>query len=62
MNEEKVYMKGYKAFKNGLVCDPTGEKPFQFFENTVFEEPEEVHPRGRKDSHGHPARGPARNR
>ena len=40
MNEEKVYMKGYKAFKNGLVCDPTGKKPFQFFENTVFEEPE----------------------
>ena len=40
MDEEKVYMKGYKAFKNGLVCDPTGEKPFQFFENTVFEEPE----------------------
>ena len=38
MSEEKVYMKGYKAFKNGLVCDPTGEKPFQFAENTVFEE------------------------
>lgn len=40
MSEEKVYMKGYKAFKPGLICDPTGKKPFQFAENTVFEEPE----------------------
>ena len=31
-------MKGYKAFKKGLICDPTGKKPFQFAENTVFEE------------------------
>ena len=31
-------MKGYKAFKKGLICDPTGNKPFQFAENTVFEE------------------------
>ena len=31
-------MKGYKAFKKGLTCDPTGNKPFQFAENTVFEE------------------------
>ena len=30
-------MKGYKAFKKGLICDPTGNKPFQFAENTVFE-------------------------
>ena len=37
---EKVYMKGYKAFNPGLICDPTGKKPFQFAENTVFEEPE----------------------
>ena len=31
-------MKGYKAFKKGLICDPTENKPFQFAENTVFEE------------------------
>ena len=31
-------MKGYKAFKKGLICDSTGNKPFQFAENTVFEE------------------------
>ena len=31
-------MKGYKAFKKGLICDPTGNNPFQFAENTVFEE------------------------
>ena len=31
-------MKGYKAFKKGLICDTTGNKPFQFAENTVFEE------------------------
>ena len=31
-------MKGYKAFKKGLICDPTGNKPFQFAENTIFEE------------------------
>lgn len=31
-------MKGYKAFEKGLICDPTGNKPFQFAENTVFEE------------------------
>ena len=31
-------MKGYKAFKKGLICNPTGNKPFQFAENTVFEE------------------------
>lgn len=30
-------MKGYKAFKKGLICDPTGKKPFQYAENTVFE-------------------------
>lgn len=34
--EEKVYMKGYKAFKPGLVCDPDGNR-FQYAENTVFE-------------------------
>ena len=31
-------MKGYKGFKKGLICDPTENKPFQFAENTVFEE------------------------
>ena len=31
-------MKGYKAFKKGLICDLTGNKSFQFAENTVFEE------------------------
>ena len=30
-------MKGYKAFKKGLICDPTGQNPFQYAENTVFE-------------------------
>ena len=35
-------MKGYKAFKKGLICDPTGKKPFQFAENTVFEQDEEA--------------------
>ena len=34
--EEKVYMKGYKAFRPGLVCDPDGNR-FQYAENTVFE-------------------------
>ena len=29
-------MKGYKAFKKGLICDPTGKNPFQYAENTVF--------------------------
>lgn len=29
-------MKGYKAFKPGLVCDPEGNR-FQYAENTVFE-------------------------
>ena len=28
-------MKGYKAFKKGLICDPTGKKPFQYAENTI---------------------------
>lgn len=30
-------MKGYKAFKKGLICDPTGKNPFQYAENTIFE-------------------------
>ena len=30
-------MKGYKAFEKGLICDPTGQNPFQYAENTVFE-------------------------
>lgn len=30
-------MKGYKAFKKGMICDPTGKKPFQFAENTEYE-------------------------
>ena len=34
--EEKVYMKGYKAFKPGMVCDLAGNR-FQYAENTVFE-------------------------
>lgn len=29
-------MKGYKAFEKGLICDPTGQNPFQYAENTVF--------------------------
>ena len=33
-------LKGYKAFKKGLICDPTGNKPFQYAENTVFEQEE----------------------
>ena len=35
-------MKGFKGFKKGLICDPTGKKPFQFAENTVFEQEEEA--------------------
>ena len=35
-------MKGYKAFKKGLICDPTGKNPFQYAENTVFEQDEEA--------------------
>ena len=31
-------MKGYKAFKKGLICDPTDKNPFQYAENTTFEE------------------------
>lgn len=31
-------MKGYKAFKKGMICDPTGKAPKQYAENTVFEE------------------------
>ncbi len=37
-------MKGYKAFKKGLICDPTGNNPFQFAENTVFETDEAANP------------------
>ena len=28
-------MEGYKAFKKGLICDPTGKNPFQYAENTI---------------------------
>ena len=28
-------MKGYKAFKKGLICDPTRKNPFQYAENTI---------------------------
>ena len=35
-------MKGYKAFKKGLICDPTGHNPFQYAENTIFEQEEEA--------------------
>lgn len=35
-------MKGYKAFKKGLICDPTGHNPYQYAENTVFEQKEEA--------------------
>ena len=31
-------MKGYKAFRKGMICDPTGKAPKQYAENTVFEE------------------------
>ena len=34
-------MKGFKAFKKGLICDPTGKNPFQYAENTVFEQTNE---------------------
>ena len=30
--------RGYKGFKKGLICDPTGKNPFQYAENTTFEE------------------------
>ena len=30
--------KGYKGFKKGLICDPTDKDPFQYAENTTFEE------------------------
>lgn len=39
---EKNEMKGYKAFKKGMICDPTGKRPFQYAENTVFEQDEEA--------------------
>ena len=32
-------MKGYKAFRKGMICDPNGSVK-QYAENTVFEEPE----------------------
>ena len=35
-------MNGYKAFKKGLICDPTGHNPYQYAENTVFEQEEEA--------------------
>lgn len=34
-------MKGFKAFKKGLICDPTGKNPLQYAENTVFEQTDE---------------------
>ena len=37
MSEEKVFMKGYKAFKKGLICDPTGKNPCQYEENSIKE-------------------------
>ena len=30
--------KGYKGFKKGLICDPADKNPFQYAENTTFEE------------------------
>ena len=35
-------MKGYKAFKKGMICDPTGHNPYQYAENTVFEQEEDA--------------------
>ena len=35
-------MKGYKAFKKGLICDPTEHNPYQYAENTVFEQEKEA--------------------
>lgn len=35
-------MKGYKAFEPGLICNPTGKKPFQYKENTIFEQEGEL--------------------
>ena len=31
-------MKGFKAFEKGMICNPTGCNPYQFAENTTFEE------------------------
>ena len=31
-------MKGYKGFEKGLICNPSGKKPFQFAENEIFEQ------------------------
>lgn len=35
-------MKGYKALKKGMICDPTGYKPYQYAENTIYEQEEEA--------------------
>lgn len=35
-------MKGYKAFKKGMICNPTGTNPIQYKENTVYEQNEEA--------------------
>ena len=35
--KEKVYATGYKAYKKGLICDPTGYKPTQFEEGKTYE-------------------------
>ena len=34
---EKVYATGYKAYKKGLICNPTGHNPTQFEEGKVYE-------------------------
>jgi hypothetical protein len=35
-------MKGYKAFDKGLICNPTRNNPFQYAENTVFEQDDDA--------------------
>lgn len=35
-------MKGFKGFKKGLICDPTVHNPFQYAENTIFEQEAEA--------------------
>lgn len=29
-------MKGYKGFKKGMICDPTGGNQFQYKEDTFY--------------------------
>lgn len=31
-------MRGYKAFGKGMVCNPTGENPFQYADRTILDD------------------------